>query len=54
MYARGYAIGPMIGGGLFELSGADLAYFVSAAFVGPGAADLHRKTRLPATTLPAE
>jgi MFS family permease len=52
LYAGGYAIGPVIGGALFEISGADLAYFVTAAFVGLGAAALYRKTRPPTTALP--
>jgi MFS family permease len=48
LYAGGYAIGPVIGGLLFELSGPDLAYFAIAALVGVGAAVLYRATSSPA------
>ena len=37
LYAGGYAIGPVVGGWLLELSGADLAYFVAAATIAAAA-----------------
>ncbi len=40
LYAGGYAVGPLLGGALFGLSGADLAYAVSAIVVATGAVGL--------------
>jgi len=36
LYAAGYAIGPALGGWLLELSGADLAYLVTAGAIAAG------------------
>lgn len=40
LFAAGYAVGPLLGGWLLELSGADLAYALTAAAVATGAAVL--------------
>lgn len=40
LYAGGYAVGPLVGGALFGLSGADLAYAVCAIVVAAGAVGL--------------
>jgi MFS family permease len=40
LYAAGYAVGPLFGGWLLGLSGADLAYLLSAAALAAGAAVL--------------
>jgi MFS transporter, DHA1 family, solute carrier family 18 (vesicular amine transporter), member 1/2 len=45
LYAAGYAIGPVIGGALLEVSGADLPYLLSAALLVAGAAALWLATR---------
>ena len=37
LYAGGYAIGPLVGGWLLGVSGADLAYFVAAATIAAAA-----------------
>jgi predicted MFS family arabinose efflux permease len=36
LYAAGYAIGPLVGGALFDLGGADLAYLLTAAVLALG------------------
>ena len=36
LYAAGYAIGPVLGGWLLELSGADFAYLVTAGAIAAG------------------
>ena len=40
LYAAGYAIGPVAGGALFDLGGADLPYFLIAAMLSAGAISL--------------
>ena len=40
LYAGGYAVGPLVGGALLGLSGADLAYTVSAIVVAAAAVGL--------------
>lgn len=37
LYSAGYALGPLIGGGVLELASADLAYLVTAALLAAGA-----------------
>ena len=45
LYAGGYAVGPILGGLLLDLSGADLAYAVTAAVVAAGAVALSARGR---------
>jgi predicted MFS family arabinose efflux permease len=37
LYSAGYALGPLIGGGILELGSADLAYLMTAALLAAGA-----------------
>ena len=37
LYSAGYALGPLMGGGVLELASADLAYLVTAALLAAGA-----------------
>jgi DHA1 family solute carrier family 18 vesicular amine transporter 1/2 len=53
LYAAGYAFGPLVAGGILELASADLAYLLTAALLGVGAAALLALPRASTTTAPS-
>ncbi|MGH2961021.1 MAG: MFS transporter [Solirubrobacterales bacterium] len=53
LYAAGYAIGPLIAGGLLEVASADLAYLLTAVLLGVGAAAMLALPRASTTTAPS-
>lgn len=53
LYAAGYAIGPLIAGGLLEVASADLAYLLTAALLAVGAAAMLALPRASTTTAPS-
>jgi ACDE family multidrug resistance protein len=53
LYASGYAVGPLVGGGLLEAASADLAYLVTAALLAAGAAAVLAWARASTTTAPS-
>lgn len=53
LYAAGYAIGPLVGGALLEVTSADLAYLVTAALLAAGAAAVLAWARASTTTAPS-
>jgi MFS transporter, DHA1 family, solute carrier family 18 (vesicular amine transporter), member 1/2 len=53
LYSAGYALGPLIGGGVLELGSADLAYLVTAALLAAGAIAVVAWARASTTIAPS-
>jgi predicted MFS family arabinose efflux permease len=53
LYSAGYALGPLIGGGVLELASADLAYLVTAALLAAGAIAVVAWARASTTIAPS-